>query len=683
MKMKKIFIILAFFPLIGMPDLFGQKNRLLLFNGKIIVMSNSAVIYRTDSAEELFFRMDIQDDNRKQLISNTIDSLQSYGYWDRLDIIKFYAAHDEQAALLNWKGDYSNSIAINAEFKVDTGFFGNGSDAYINTNFNPFDFNGSYQQNDAGWYSYLWDNEEFPSNETRVNVGVFASNGNNVSSQLNRAGRWRNPYMNDASTITVISPDPDNAQYGMFSMVRDNSLDYQPFANNESFNKVTITSTGLPNNNYYLMCLNNNGSDAFHNFSDYRFFAAGDAFDSADHDQLNQIIMYYLRGLGVIGYTAYYAEENTEVYYKQSGIIPYNPSYRIIAQRGDVKIMTDDDSTIFISNDGDDRWYESVVYFEDADLFSSAFIFSNGKIFLSAIDHRLFVSDDYFETYDTTGMRYRNGADYPFHTPVSSDYPGDYLFNSNIKYWEINGEEQTVFGNYTNVWHGATPVNIYHIKESDDSVYIAYNFGANLSARDDGTSSGGTTGTILGDAANDSIVCRHVHSTGYVESADKFYLCSGDVNTEIMWLEGTMTNDVFSWGKIASGDTAACRYKGTFDVVGDSIVLASDCTADTDWGIWKVHYTELLDTNQFVLKQTVDTICLLSGIRGDEVVVSIIGTDEAFYISDDSGNSFTETILTGSDADQYWYNLGVDYDGFWAIKQRATHLGFSTLIKIK
>lgn len=59
--------------------------------------------------------------------------------WAKLDVLFIFAAHDSQAALLNWVSSSYNGTANNSPtFTTDRGYAGNGSSAYISTAFNPF-----------------------------------------------------------------------------------------------------------------------------------------------------------------------------------------------------------------------------------------------------------------------------------------------------------------------------------------------------------------------------------------------------------------------------------------------------------------------------------------------------------------------------------------------------------------
>ena len=76
------------------------------------------------AAEALFARMSSQPDSvRKKLISDTIVALKTAGVWSKLDCLWLMAAHDSQAAALNWVGSSFDLTPTNSPtFTTDRGF---------------------------------------------------------------------------------------------------------------------------------------------------------------------------------------------------------------------------------------------------------------------------------------------------------------------------------------------------------------------------------------------------------------------------------------------------------------------------------------------------------------------------------------------------------------------------------
>lgn len=85
------------------------------------------------STVALVNRMSVRPDYDRRIAINTlITNLKDYDLWDRLDGLYLFAAHTQQAALLNWRRDTANMTAVNAPvFTTDVGFTGDGAAAYL------------------------------------------------------------------------------------------------------------------------------------------------------------------------------------------------------------------------------------------------------------------------------------------------------------------------------------------------------------------------------------------------------------------------------------------------------------------------------------------------------------------------------------------------------------------------
>ena len=85
---------------------------------------------------------------RAGLIDTAIRALKAMGLWTRLDGLWLLAAHDAQAARLNWIADAYNLSAVNAPaFTADRGYAGDGSTSYVDTGWAP----NMGSQNDASF----------------------------------------------------------------------------------------------------------------------------------------------------------------------------------------------------------------------------------------------------------------------------------------------------------------------------------------------------------------------------------------------------------------------------------------------------------------------------------------------------------------------------------------------------
>lgn len=102
-------------------------------------------------ASALFARMATQPDMaRKMLIDTTIRALMAAGIWSKLDVLYLFAAHNAQAARLNWIQDnYAATAVSSPSFVIDRGYSSDGAASYLSSNFNPAVAVGAKFQRDS------------------------------------------------------------------------------------------------------------------------------------------------------------------------------------------------------------------------------------------------------------------------------------------------------------------------------------------------------------------------------------------------------------------------------------------------------------------------------------------------------------------------------------------------------
>jgi hypothetical protein len=96
----------------------------------------------------------------QQTLQNTlVTDLKTAGVWDKLDLFYVFATDgDSDYATLNWKApsSFQATKVSSPTFTTNQGFKGDGSSAYINTNFAPSNDGVNYQLTEAskGFYIY-------------------------------------------------------------------------------------------------------------------------------------------------------------------------------------------------------------------------------------------------------------------------------------------------------------------------------------------------------------------------------------------------------------------------------------------------------------------------------------------------------------------------------------------------
>jgi hypothetical protein len=217
-----------------------------------------------------------------------------------------------------------------------------------------------------------------------------------------------------------------------------------------------------------------------------------------------------------------------------------------------------------------------------------------------------------------------------------------------------------VWGNYCNVRGGATPVNIYYSADSGETVKIAYAFGQNPFFRDNGTTGGGRTGTLLGNADN-PVLCRHLHSVAYNPAEDAFYACTGDIDRgigrECHWLRGTYNTqkDAWSW-KVVVSERSNSRYKsGGINFVDGRLYWVADANGPKphDRGVFACDPADLADPAKHTMLFNPEYECANMIIQDGVILAAHYATASpytlGFIISPDMGKTWAQYDLTQFD----------------------------------
>ena len=236
------------------------------------------------------------DDTRKGQIDTCIGAIKTAGVWSKLDCLWIRAAHDSQAALLDWKR-LSDSTAVNSPtFTTDRGFTGDGSTSYINTNFTPSTDGVNYIQDSASMGAYL-----NAGTDTAVSgpnsIGVIT-----VSHQA-RIEPWRSAtpgstVRSRVNTLTATTVGTVTTRFGLTAINRSGGSAEQVYRNGSSIGTSAVASTGLCNIDVYELGYNNAG--ALGGAHDNRCAASfvGGSLTSTENADLFTAIEAYLDAVG-------------------------------------------------------------------------------------------------------------------------------------------------------------------------------------------------------------------------------------------------------------------------------------------------------------------------------------------------------------------------------------------------
>lgn len=240
-------------------------------------------------ASALFARFSVDPGaTRKGHINTLIAALKTAGVWSLLDMFYVMAAHDSQAALLNWVSTSFNGTATSSPtFTTDRGYAGNGSSAYINTGFNPTTApSPKYTQNSG--HIGVWSRTN-NSTSTYYDIGQLIS-GNLGLNCRSSSGSTMRGYLNSA---TVSNFGANGTSIGHLVLNRTVSTHHYGYFNGTATATVAATSNALTSSNVALMRAATNYSAR-----ELAVFHMGSALDDTKAAALYNAIQTYLVAVG-------------------------------------------------------------------------------------------------------------------------------------------------------------------------------------------------------------------------------------------------------------------------------------------------------------------------------------------------------------------------------------------------
>lgn len=262
----------------------GSSEVKNIYLGSELLFSNSS----TDSDSlALFARMTggTPSDNLKTLINTTIVNLKSYGLWNKIDVMRFPCVHTLQAALLNWKGDFCNGIAINSPTWAAKVGYCSASGKYVSSEFNPTAFGGNYTRYDVSLGFYT------PTNTT-TDTGFQIYSPTSAGTYLrpkNSALRVR-AYIHN--TVANIAQPMIGSTIGLLAAQREtaNSNMLYAYKNGSLLSSISDTTAAMPNSVF---------REIFNAYSGYQSFVYyGGALTSTEHSNLYLVVTNFINNVG-------------------------------------------------------------------------------------------------------------------------------------------------------------------------------------------------------------------------------------------------------------------------------------------------------------------------------------------------------------------------------------------------
>lgn len=266
----------------------GLPTSLVADTGGGATVDVGAVLQAGNDTQRLLSRMTVlPKQSRATLIGTLIASLQTAGVWERLDALYLTAAHDEQAARLNWRGSGAQDLTnINGcTHDPDRGLQGDGATSYLNTALagNAAD---NYSRDSA--FCGIWSLSNSSNNAWHDISGAGGMYINSRAASGSAAVRC-----NNSGAASVAAPVSDSL--GMTAINRNSATEFQLWRNTELLGTATNASEALTSAVFWV------GRNST-NYSGRKLsaIAIGGGLTDAQYLALYAAIRTYLVALGAV-----------------------------------------------------------------------------------------------------------------------------------------------------------------------------------------------------------------------------------------------------------------------------------------------------------------------------------------------------------------------------------------------
>lgn len=228
---------------------------------------------------------------QNKLVCGLIDD----GVWDKLDVFHLFAQTSDGGsdALRNWidPGTYDGVLFNTPVFSTLEGYTSNGTNARINSPYNPTTHATNYAQNSATVGCYIRTNTA----ETKSDLGVIGGANKNVNLITRNAGDQMEFRINDNQPLGVASTD----SRGMWIATRTGANTRTVYRNKAVFWTDVAASVGVPDSTFQFLALST--QDGYTTRQQSAAFIGG-GFTQADVDNMTDRIEAYMdsNGRGVI-----------------------------------------------------------------------------------------------------------------------------------------------------------------------------------------------------------------------------------------------------------------------------------------------------------------------------------------------------------------------------------------------
>lgn len=258
----------------------------------VTLMQRAAGVQLDPATRALLGRMTFPASGaRVRLMDQTIRSLKSNGLWDKIDVLWVLAAHDSQAAGLNWKNPATFALtSVNSPtFTIDRGYAGDGATSYLNTGWEAARDGVNITQNAA---HVMMCDRTVRAGDSTWQIGTYGDAGYMITIRPRNGSDAIGPYVNDS--FGTLSNTNSN---GIFVATRTASNNVNVYRNGASLGSKSDTTDVLNLLELYIGALNLGGSAFGHSTDQIAAVAVGANIDSAQAAYYS-VIQTYMTGVG-------------------------------------------------------------------------------------------------------------------------------------------------------------------------------------------------------------------------------------------------------------------------------------------------------------------------------------------------------------------------------------------------
>jgi hypothetical protein len=221
---------------------------------------------------------------QQTLQNQLVVDLKDGGIWSKLDLFYVFATDgNSDFASINWKdpNNYEITEVNSPTFTTNVGFTGNGTSAYLNTNWSILNDSVNFEQNNAtiGAYGVLG--------------GAFDL-GARVGFNVSMTGLFTGSAIRlNGDSVTVSS----GVGTHLLQHNRTSVLNVSQYINGVLINSAISAVDPLANLQPYILALNSNGIAAFFSSNTYNVVYFGASLESEASDIYNAIYTNYLANL--------------------------------------------------------------------------------------------------------------------------------------------------------------------------------------------------------------------------------------------------------------------------------------------------------------------------------------------------------------------------------------------------